>query len=412
MKQMEIQKPDLPLSLKVIGVAAKLMNALELLPTRLDEDSVCEAAVKAAGLTDLGDPYFREGFLELLRSCQQDADLHPIGRMVARDMVTNFLIQRLKLVEARKQQPEIFLQPLRPPLIITGMARSGTTFLHNLLASDPANRAIPQWQLMRPFPESDADPDAPDPRIAKMESALKFRQPMLPGLDSKHPLRADAPEECIIPLAITFNSLLFPTLFPVKAYMHWYLENADSSLKYQEYKWILQVFQAEQPGQQLTMKAPAHMGSLGSLIEHVPEALIIQLHRDPATCLSSACSLIYTYHQSVSDHVDINLISDLALQLYETWLRKNLAFRTEYPNLIYDVFYPSFVSDPVGTVRQIYSHFDLPWTESIDASLRAYIDRNPKNKHGTHHYSAADFGYSEAAIADRLKFFYGEVISI
>jgi hypothetical protein len=409
---METQKPDLPLSLKVIGLAAKLMSALHLSPTRLDEDSVCEAAVKAAGLSDFGDLYFREGLQVLLRSCQQDADLHPIGRMVARDMVTNFLIQRLKLVEARQQEPNVFRQPLTAPLIITGMARSGTTFLHNLLASDPANRAIPQWQLMRPFPESDADPSEPDARIAKMESALKFRQPMLPGLHSKHALRADAPEECIIPLGITFNSLLFPTLFPAKGYMQWYLENADSSPKYQEYRWILQVFQAGKPGQRLTMKAPAHMGSLGSLIEQIPDAMIVQLHRDPVTCVSSVCSLVTTYHQSVSNHVDISIIADLVLQLYETWLKSNLAFRERNPDIIYDVYYPSFVADPLGTVRQIYSHFDLPWTETAAASLQATIDRNPKNKHGKHHYSAEDFGLTEAAIANRLKFFYGEVISI
>jgi hypothetical protein len=49
-KPMDIQKPELPFSLKVIGVVAKLMSALDLSPTRLDEDSVCKAAVKAAGL--------------------------------------------------------------------------------------------------------------------------------------------------------------------------------------------------------------------------------------------------------------------------------------------------------------------------------------------------------------------------
>jgi hypothetical protein len=409
---MEAQKLDLPLSLKVISVIAKLMNALDLPPTRLDEDSVCTTAMKDTGLSDFGDSYFREGLRELLRSYQQDADLHPIGRMVARDMITNFLIQRLKLVETRKQEVEIFSQPLLPPLIVTGMARSGTTFLHNLLAENPENRAIAQWKLMRPFPEGDTNPNEPDPRIAKMEAGLKFRQPMLPDLDAKHALRTDAPEECIIPLGLTFNSLLFPTLFPVKGYMEWYLENADSSPKYQEYRWILQVFQAEEPEQRLTMKAPAHMGSLRALIEHIPDAMIVQLHRDPVTCVSSVCSLVYTYHQSVSNNVDIALIADLSLQLYETWLKRNLAFRETYPNVIYDVYYNSFVSDPIGTVRGIYSYYDLPWNDSIDAILRAYIDKNPKNKHGKHQYSATDFGLTEAAIADRLEFFYGGYISL
>jgi hypothetical protein len=409
---MEGQKPVLPLSLKAISVLAALMNALDLPPTRLDEDSVCTTAMKEGGLSDFGDPYFREGLRELLVSLKQDADLHPIGRMVARDMIVNFIVQRLKLVETRKQQPGIFNQPLVPPLIVTGMARSGTTFLHNLLAEDPENKALPQWKLMRPFPEEDANPNELDPRIAKMESGLKFRQPMLPGLDAKHALRADSPEECIIPLGLTFNSLLFPTLFPVRGYMEWYLENADSSPKYQEYRWILQVFQSEAQAQRLTMKAPAHMGSLRALMEHIPDALIVQLHRDPVTCVSSVCSLVYTYHQAVSNNVDKALIANLTLQLYETWLESNLAFREVYPNIIYDVYYNSFVSDPIGTVRGIYSHFDLPWTEPVAASLRTFIDKNPKNKHGKHHYSAADFGLTEAEIADRLKFFYGEYTSL
>ena len=50
--------------------------------------------------------------------------------------------------------------------------------------------------------------------------------------------------------------------------------------------------------------------------------------------------------------------------------------------------------------------------EGPDWFLRIYIDKNPKNKHGEHRYSAADFGLTEAAIADSLKFFYGEYISL
>ncbi len=409
---MEAYKLSLPLSLRLVRLAARLMMSLDLPPTRLDEDSVCEYARKEAGLSDFGDPYFREGLHELLKSCLEEADLHPIGRLVARDLVTNFLIQRLWLVETRKRDPEIFTHPLIPPIVVTGMARSGTTFLHNLLAVDSAHRAMPQWKLMRPFPEKDGDPDEPDPRIAKMERANKMRLPMLPGLDSKHHTRAETAEECIIALGLTFNSLFFPTLLPVPGYMKWYLGHADSSPKYQEYRWLLQVFQHEKPEQRLTMKAPAHMGSLRSLTRHVPEALIVQLHRDPATCVSSVCSLVSTFHRGVSDDIDIPRMSDLVLQLYETWLRRNLAFREAPAGRIYDVYFDSLVSDPIETVRGIYAYFDLPWNDAIVSALEDYIDKNPKHKHGKHHYSASDFGLSEAGIADRLKFYYGEYISL
>ena len=94
------------------------------------------------------------------------------------------------------------------------------------------------------------------------------------------------------------------------------------------------------------------------------------------------------------------------LQLYETWLRKNLAFRETFPGLIYDVSYDAFVADPVGTVRGIYEHFDLPWTDATAAKLQNYIQKTPKHKHGKHQYSLADYGLTEAEVLDRLGFFY------
>jgi hypothetical protein len=41
---------------------------------------------------------------------------------------------------------------LEPPVLITGFGRTGSTFLHNLMACDPALRAAKLWELWRPFP--------------------------------------------------------------------------------------------------------------------------------------------------------------------------------------------------------------------------------------------------------------------
>ncbi len=113
----------------------------------------------------------------------------------------------------------------------------------NLLALDSSHRALPQWLLMRPFPEVSRDSDGPDPRFVKMERANRLRQPLLPGIDAIHYSRSDTPEECILALGLTFNSLIFGTLLPVYGYMDWYLLQEDNSQKYREYRWLLQVFQ-------------------------------------------------------------------------------------------------------------------------------------------------------------------------
>jgi hypothetical protein len=153
---------------KLLNSLGRLLMVLRIPLLRLDEQTVCDTARKRTGLNDFGDLYYRQGLLRLLDSFENDSNLHPIGRFMAKDMVTNYLIQRLRLVEARKREPEIFKQPLIPPLIITGLARSGTTFLQRMLALDPTHRSLPLWLLMRPFPDNNNSKFDPDPRYVKM----------------------------------------------------------------------------------------------------------------------------------------------------------------------------------------------------------------------------------------------------
>jgi hypothetical protein len=265
------------------------------------------------------------------------------------------------------------------------------------------------WQLMRPFPAWEGNEK--DPRRAKMEQTMRFRAPLLPGLDAKHYMEADSPEECILSLGLTFKGIIFPTLIPVFGYTEWYLEQEDQAQKYREYRWLLNLFQAEQPALRLTLKAPDHMSGLEALADAVPEAMIVQTHRDPVPCVSSACSLIYTYHQAMTAELDVPYTADLVLRLFETWYRRTLAFRDAHPGRLHDVAFDELVTDPIGVVRGIYKHFNLPWSAENEAALKAYSARNPKNKHGRHTYSAADFGLSDAQIRDRILPLYDQLPS-
>jgi hypothetical protein len=402
---MKDARSNLPLTYKMINALGKLAVAVRLPMIRLDEATLCTSATKETGLANFGDPHYRQGLVRLLASAEKDADLHPLGRFMTKDIVTNYLVQRLRLVETRNSEPEIFQQPLLPPLIIVGLARSGTTFLHKMLALDPAHRALPQWLLLRPFPETNGNGEGPDPRLVQTERALRFRQPLLPGMDAIHYTRADTAEECILALGLTFNSLIFPTLLPVYGYMDWYLQQENIDLKYREYRWLLQVYQSQEPEQRLTLKAPAHTGNLEALTQAVPEVKVVQTHRDPVACISSACSLIYTFHRAVANEIDLRRMTDLILQMYELWFRRNLAFRASHPGVVYDVFFDALVSDPIGTVQGIYSHFGLPWTDAYASDLQSFIQKNPKDKHGKHRYAASDFGLTEAEIGERLGFY-------
>jgi hypothetical protein len=66
------------------------------------------------------------------------------------------------------------------------------------------------------------------------------------------------------------------------------------------------------------------------------------------------------------------------------------------------VYYDRLVADPIGTVRDIYDHYGLAWSEEFAERLNYYLQHNPRGKHGTHLYAPEDFGQTGDAIAERF----------
>ena len=107
----------------------------------LDEQLLLDRACEGTGLDDFGDDSFREGLRVLLRSYELDAEFSFVGRICVNGDTVRLLSNRLRLVADRRRHPGIAAEVIRRPLFITGLPRSGTTFLHALLAQDPAHRA-------------------------------------------------------------------------------------------------------------------------------------------------------------------------------------------------------------------------------------------------------------------------------
>ncbi len=400
----EVQ-PKLPLPFRLANGVGDRLRRWNLPLAELTEEVVNRSAVRSTGLSDFGDPHYQEGLRRLLESLDRDAHLHFLGRLIVKGAVELNLAKRLWLAKAIKAHPEVFRQPLRPPIIVIGLPRTGTTFLHRMLAADPAHRAIPMWELMRPVPNR---------RIASgwkashwyRRYAAKSQMGLWPWLagqaDRKHYIRADTPEECMWLLDGAFVSLGFWVVAPVYGYLRWYNEH-DRLKPYAEYRQMLQVLQAADPGLRLTLKAPAHTGSLNALLAAVPEALIVQTHRDPVTACKSFNSLLYTTHSAVSDRIDMKAMASANLRFLANEVRRNLAVRDTRPDAVLDVHYSRLTADPVGTVRGIYEHFGLSWSDAYEANLARYVSRNPKGAHGGHTYDSAAFGLTDGQIAGQFR---------
>lgn len=362
----------------------------------LNEESLSSAAIKQTGLTDFGDLHYRQGLISLIESAENDAKLHFIGRRVMSALITMFLVNRLLLAETRKRRPEIFQTPLLPPLVILGLPRSGTTFLHGMLALDPANQAIPAWQAMRPIANG-----KPDRRRQTYKWENKAQSLLIPKLDSMHYSRVDTPEECVILFGTTFASAIFSTCAPVYGYHDW-LSSQDRLMAYREYLALLQIIQYPNPLRRLALKSPAHTGAIDTLLNVIPDAMIIQTHRHPVPVCNSTNSLIYQMHNLVTEQHDIPKMAKVNIDTLVQWANSSMAMRDSSGTRVHDVYYDLLVADPIGTVKRIYDQYELEWTRDFEARLRAFVSAHPQGQHGKHVYSGSDFGLNNKETTERF----------
>src|SRR5713101_3589602 len=103
----------------------------------LDASAFLAAAQRETGLGDFGDSSFRDGLDVLTDSLGREAWLSDVGRMAYGGQILGYLRERLRIEDWYRRHPEIDAQVIQTPIFVTGLPRTGTTALSNLLAADP-----------------------------------------------------------------------------------------------------------------------------------------------------------------------------------------------------------------------------------------------------------------------------------
>lgn len=380
---------------RLLNAAGASLRRAGLARLPLDADALHEAAVRSVGHDDFGDPHYREGLAALLAAVP-DADPTFFGRWALRRVALEGLETRLRLRRAAAAgAPDPPGSPLRPPLIVVGLPRSGTTLLHRLLACDPAGRAPPRWELQHPLPRRPGD--GPARRRRAVALAMATHRRLVPELDRLHYTRADTPEECMNGLVATFRTPFFWVVAPVHGYMAWYA-GADRRPKYREYRALLRILQATDPDRHLVLKSPSHTDALEELVEAVPEARLVQTHRDPAAVAASHLSLLYALHRATARRLDVPRLARTDLAWLRLAAERSLAFDAAHPGRVLHLRYDDLVRDPEAAVRRVHAHAGLPLTPEHETALRGWLRANPQDRHGRHRYDPAEFGLDEAEL--------------
>jgi hypothetical protein len=375
--------------------------------TRLDEAFLLRKACERTGLDDFGDGSFREALLVLLRAFETEADLTFAGRLCVQGDLVRLLANRLRLVADRRRHPGIADELIRRPLFITGLPRSGTTFLHALLARDPAHRAPQVWEVMYPSPPPEQSSYDSDRRIASTARQLKLIDFLMPDFKTVHLIDARLPQECIAITSHAFRSYTFESMYAVPSYRAWH-DSQDKRPVYEFHRQFLQHLQWRCPGKRWVLKAPSHLLALDTLLQVYPDAGILLTHRDPLKVLASCASFTEVLRSGFTDRIEKPSLAREVRRRWEEGAHLAVKWRQQrgpWQQQLLDVPYMELIRDPLSMVRRIYAHFDLELTEAAVAAMQRFLRENPKNKDGVHRYSLTEFGLNPEEERRRFQFY-------
>lgn len=345
----------------------------------LDSQRLCAQARLKTGLADYGEPTIEPALSTLVESLNRDAELHPLGRFLIRVHIRSILETRLRLAEFWKAKEKgLRAGPISRPVFIVGMPRSGSTFLHELLAEDPGHRAPRVWEVMFPVPErQDGDQCR---RMRKADACLWWFRRLAPKADAVYPMRATTPHECVAIQSYTLLSQEFVSTCRVSTYEK-FLGSADLSPVYEWQKRFLQHLQTSDESTHWVLKSPDHVHGLAELFKVFPDACIIHTHRNPLEVLKSSAELTWVLHGLFGWRGSRQEIGERETRILAVGTEKAIRFRDEHPELaerFIDVKYTDLAANPLGVVQEIYRRLERPLTLEAESRMRALASRRSR----------------------------------
>jgi hypothetical protein len=172
-------------------------------------------------LSEFGDDDYHNGLRRFLDALDEIPGTDEDSRELASLAALGPLVGHLHSEEGWQQRPECRSAPLRGPLVITGMPRTGTTALHKLLSADPRFQVLESWLIPAPRVRPPRDTWDTDPQF-QMAEAQAAQIP--PEMKAAHFTAPDEADECLVVLAQSFVSNLFGSTLPIPSYDEWMLQ--------------------------------------------------------------------------------------------------------------------------------------------------------------------------------------------
>jgi hypothetical protein len=386
--------------------SGRLLGAVGRDPASLSVQKMMLNAVAGLGLSDFWGENFRTPFELLTQSLREEVGLNFVGRLAAERRLSESLRNRLLIASLLDGHIDVSDLPVRDPLFIVGLPRTGTTLLHHLLSQDSGSRRLLAWEAQQPAGRTPKGMTHPNEQIARTRRHLKVRHALAPRLKRLHQIDPEGPQECI---PLLFNTFMLPIPFSC-SYQEWYLRQSVRELEaaYIEHRTQLQIIQLRRPQVgHWVLKSPLHLYGVEAILRVFPKARIIFTHRDPTKAVGSLCSF-FDYVMGAAFH-DPRTRAAFPVELLK-WAKIGLeradqARSTGGSERTHDVYYAELIGDPVAVMQGLYDRLGYEYTPEFDSGIKQWLRQHSQNRHGQHRYSLEDFGLSDDMIDDAFGWY-------
>lgn len=305
---------------------------------------------------------------------------HIISEKKAKYLYTKLICRLLSpfaSIQERKYREQLAEKPLQnDPLFILGHWRSGTTFVHNILAQDKHFGYTTTYQTVLPH------------YIMALQGffkpCMKFVMPSKRPTDNLE-LAPDLPQE---------EEFALNNMTPCNYYNFWsfpermqeycdrfltFRDITDEELKEfkETFEKLVKISLWNTGGTQYLSKNPPHTGRIKALSELFPRARYVYLMRNPYTVFESTRS----FFLKTIKPLQLNIISDEEMEqnilrnymeLYHAYKEQSLPLK-KVGGVLYEVRFEDIEKDAFAITQDIYAKLGIPGWEEAKPAIEKYI---------------------------------------
>ena len=332
----------------------------------------------------------------LINDYQNHAKLNDFGNFLVYKGLKKRLDIRLSM-EIMNENRSSFKQD--DPIFITGLPRSGTSFLFDLLHAHPSLRSPFTWEI---FQAQSIAKTKIETLIKKLRTQVELFSinRLVPQLYDIHPMHYAQPEECQLITAYDLKSISFAYSANLPNYIK-FISDSSYESSFRVHQMFLNALSSEADENIWLLKDPCHIAHIEEILNTYPKARFIFLHRNPRFSMPSISNLAFNLRLGYSNHVDPILVGNQMLLYWQNATEKLLNSRELIPkDQMIDLQFNHLIDDPIKITNQIFEKFSIKHDEAFERKLTTRI--GTKKLKSKHSYSYEKFFRASGEVENKF----------